>query len=44
MPVHYKGKTGAARVKAVKEHNVAIKKKKRKGGYNSMMDKMYAPA
>ena len=42
MPIHYKGKTGAARKKAVAEHNVAIKKKKRKGGYNSMMDRMYA--
>ena len=46
MPVHFKKeKPGTpAHKKAVAEHNVAIKKKKRKGGYNSMMDKMYAPA
>ena len=33
MPVHYKGKTGAARVKAVKEHKVAMKQKKYPNGF-----------
>jgi len=31
MPIHYKGKTGAARKKALAEHK-AIKKKQKKGG------------
>ena len=26
MPKHYKGKTGAARAKAMKEHKAAVKK------------------
>ena len=30
MPTHYKGKTGAARAKAIKEHKVAVKKNKNK--------------
>jgi hypothetical protein len=34
MPTHYKGKTGAARKKALKEHKTATKKKvKRKTKY-----------
>jgi hypothetical protein len=36
MPRHYKGKTGAAKAKALKEHKAAKKKKKKKksrGGY-----------
>jgi hypothetical protein len=38
MPVHYKGKTGKARKKALAEHKAI---KKQKGGYNSMIDKMH---
>ena len=30
MPKHYKGKTGAARAKAMKEHKAAVKKNKNK--------------
>ena len=30
MPTHYKGKTGAARKKALKEHKDAVKKDKKK--------------
>ena len=30
MPIHYKGKTGAARAKALKEHKAAVKKNKKK--------------
>ena len=30
MPKHYKGKTGAARAKAIKEHKAAVKKNKKK--------------
>jgi len=30
MPLHYKGKTGKARKKALKEHRAAMKKKKKK--------------
>ena len=30
MPKHYKGKTGAARAKALKEHKAAVKKNKKK--------------
>ena len=30
MPKHYKGKTGAARAKAMKEHKAAVKKNKKK--------------
>ena len=30
MPKHYKGKTGAAYKKAMKEHKAAVKKKKKK--------------
>ena len=30
MPTHYKGKTGAARAKALKEHKASVKKKKKK--------------
>ena len=30
MPTHYKGKTGTAYKKALKEHKAAVKKKKKK--------------
>ena len=30
MPTHYKGKKGAARAKAMKEHKAAAKKKKKR--------------
>jgi len=30
MPRHYKGKTGKAKSKALKEHKAAMKKKKKK--------------
>jgi len=30
MPRHYKGKTGAARAKALKEHKAAVKKNKKR--------------
>ena len=30
MPTHYKGKKGAARAKALKEHKASVKKKKKK--------------
>ena len=30
MPKHYKGKTGAARAKALKEHKAAVKKNYKK--------------
>jgi len=30
MPTHYKGKTGIARAKALKEHKAAVKKNKKK--------------
>jgi hypothetical protein len=30
MPKHYKGKTGAARAKAMKEHKAAVKKNKKR--------------
>jgi hypothetical protein len=30
MPTHYKGKTGTARKKALKEHKAAVKKKGKK--------------
>jgi len=30
MPTHYKGKTGAARAKALKEHKASVKKNKKK--------------
>ena len=30
MPIHYKGKTGKAYKKAMKEHKAAVRKKKKK--------------
>ena len=33
MPKHYKGKTGPARKKALKEHKAVMKKKKKKKVY-----------
>ena len=30
MPIHYKGKTGPAYKKALKEHKAAVKKNKKK--------------
>ena len=30
MPKHYKGKKGAARAKAMKEHKAAVKKNKKR--------------
>ena len=30
MPKHYRGKTGAAYTKAMKQHRAALKKKKKK--------------
>ena len=33
MPTHYKGKTGKARKKALKEHRTALKKKKSRRKY-----------
>jgi len=41
MPVHYKGKTGKARKKALAEHK-AIKKKQSKPLYESAISKMYS--
>ena len=44
MPKHYKGKTGAARKKALKEHEAAGRKKKQfGGGFNQPLAGARAP-
>ena len=44
MPTHYKGKTGAARKKALKEHKAAGRKGKQfGGGFNQPLGGARAP-
>ena len=44
MPTHYKGKTGAARKKALKEHKAAGRKGKQfGGGFNQPLGGVRAP-
>ena len=44
MPTHYKGKTGAARKKALKEHKASGRKKKQfGGGFNQPLAGARAP-